>query len=264
MSIFDRKQPQQETPQEAPQQDGPTLTEFNVLARLDRIEANQDLIMQALDQIRSEATEIAAATSKDMLEVVTAITTAFMTETIEIKAGIEAIVEVLSSVNEPETPTNSARSKASANGPCAVKDCKKFAEVVTSWKMDILTPAEDVSVCEEHAKMMAQQAFQAPKTAKAAPERVAGERAPDDKCEHGVDMGTDYVWGQIHAHIDDNGKVIKHKVPDRESFAREHDIGEGAPDESVLTPAPLDDISAMIEAAYKAKKPEIDAALDAK
>lgn len=258
MSIFDRKQPQQETPQETPQ-DGPTLTESDVLARLDRIEANQDLIMQALVKVRGEAADIAAATGNNLLEVVTAITTAFMTETIEIKAGIEAIVEVLSSAAAPE-----AAATSNADGPCNVKGCKKPAEVVTSWKMDILTPAEDVSVCEEHAQMMAQQAFQAPKTAKAAPQRVAGQRAPDDKCEHGIDMGDDYVWGQIHAHIDDNGKVIKHKVPDRESFAREHDIGEGAPDESVLTPAPLDDISAMIEAAYKAKKPEIDAALDAK
>lgn len=241
-----------------------------VLARLDEIDAGTkasieslrnhlderlDQVRIGLDQIRSEATEIAAATSKDLLEVVTAITTSFMTETIEIKAGVEAIVDVLSSAVSPEPSAAS-----SALGACAVKGCTKPAEVTTSWKMDILTPAEDVNVCESHAKMMAQQAFQAPKKA------AAGSHPADHKCEHGVDMGPDYVVGQIHAHLDENNQVFdpSAKVPDRESFAREHDIGEGAPDESVLKPAPLDDISAMIEAAYKAKKSDIDAALDSK
>lgn len=154
---------------------------------------------------------------QNLLEVVTAITTAFMQETIEIKQGIEVMVQALT---EPLPATPAGAAPAAKGTPCAVKGCDKPAEVVTSWKMDILTPAEDVSVCEPHAEMMAKQAFQAPK----------GKAAPPPET------------------------TPKAAAPAREEFAKEHGIGEGEPDTSVLTPEPLDPITAAIEASFRAGK----------
>lgn len=192
-----------------------------VMARLDEIDAGTKASIESLrnhlderlDQIALQATQNKDEVNTNLLEVVTAITTAFMAETIEIKQGIEVMVQALT-----EEPPAGA-TPAAKGTPCAVKGCDKPAEVVTSWKMDILTPAEDVSVCVPHAEMMAKQAFQAPK----------GKAAPP-------------------------AEPAKAAAPDREEFAREHGIGNGEPDTSVLTPEPLDPITAMIEAQYRAGK----------
>jgi hypothetical protein len=196
-----------------------------VMARLDEIDAGtkasieslRNRLDERLDQIALQASTNKDEVNANLLEVVTAITTAFMTETIEIKQGVEAIVDALSTA---AAAAPAAAEPAAASGTvCAVKGCGKPATVVTSWKMDILTPAEDVSVCEPHAEMMAKQAFQAPK----------GKAAPP-------------------------AEPPKATAPDREEFAKEYGIGEGAPDESILTPEPLDPITAAIEASFRAGK----------
>lgn len=212
MSIFDRKKDADE-----PQEEGPSVAD--VLARLDQIEERLlSRLDERLDQIALQATLNKDEVNANLLEVVTAITKAFMDETIEIKQGVEAIVDVLSQAAAPAA----AAPAASNLGACAVKGCDKPATVVTSWKMDILTPAEDVAVCEPHAEMMAKQAFQAPRGKAAAP----AETTPPPTA----------------------------KAPDREKFAKEYGIGEGEPDPDVLTPEPLDPITAAIEASFRAGK----------
>lgn len=193
------------------------IQENDVRLPLTALRGEIDEFNKTLRQILREGTEHRDDLNGNLLEMTTAITKSFMEETIEIKQGVEAIVDVLSSAAAP-----AAAEPATASGtPCAVKGCTKPATVTTSWKMDILTPAEDVHVCEPHAEMMAKQAFQAPK-GKAVPPPETAPKAP--------------------------------VAPPREEFAKEHGIGEGEPDTSVLTPEPLDPITAAIEASYRASK----------
>lgn len=186
-----------------------------------------------------------SASKDDLLEVVTAITTAFMNETIEIKAGLEAVVEALTADTHQSTNTPSAQ----PTGPiCQAVGCNKEATVQVPYKKDILDKAEDVFLCDGHGQAVAAQMMKQAKPMGAAPKKAKVV------CEDGYDHtdDPDYIPGQIHAHVD---------IPSREEFLAAEGTEDAPADEAVLKPAPLDDITAAIEAAYQAKKADINAAL---
>lgn len=185
---------------------------------------------ERLDQIALQASQNKDTLQADLLEMTTAITKAFMEETIEIKAGVEAIVDVLSNAAAPAQPSGQ---------PCQVKGCQADGTVEVPYS------GQQITVCEQHAQVIAQTAMRQP-----------AKKRQKVLCEDGYDHSDDpdYVPGQIHAHVE---------IPDKDEFLAAEGL-TGEPDTSTMKPEPLDPISAAIEAAYQSKKAEIDAALDRK
>lgn len=184
--------------------------------KIDLITADQERLLLALGNQEQQHDQTRTELHADLLEMTTAITRAFMEETIEIKEALEIIVDgrgfdaskkfsqqraypsmsgfAATPVAPPREPTP----------PCAQPDCNHPAEM--DAKMSVDGAPRLVKVCEQHAQALIQEAF---------------------------------------------AKSNLTQIPDPEEFRRAQGVEDGKPDPSVMNPEPMDPLTAAIEAAYR-------------